>query len=92
MNQPFEFEKAVSEIANVVEDNTDINKFLTIIEELYNTAFKDGVMDLIASNIEARITGGNSYKEIYDNNLEFFEKNGGKPEGYNRTHYNLKRK
>ncbi len=52
-------------------------------------AFLVGEMELIKSNVEAKITGKNTPEEILEMNINRFRQQGGNPIGDNKTDYDL---
>ncbi len=52
-------------------------------------AFLVGEMELIRSNVEAKMTGKNNPEEILEMNINRFKQQGGNPRGSNQTDYEL---
>ncbi len=52
-------------------------------------AFLVGEMELICSNVEAKMTGKNTPEEILQMNINRFKQQGGNPKGDNQTNYEL---
>lgn len=61
---------------------------LPVTEETIK-AFLTGEMELIGSDIEAKLTGKYSAEEILKINIQTFEEQGGEALGDNRTRYEL---